>query len=138
MTTLSRTVLALIASMLSISALAASNAAMNHVNRAVEAQGGEAALSQVRTVTMQGFGSAQEFESSYEPGKAAKPKAAVEFKLVVQRDLTNGNSRIDWDRRVVRTPKPLLFKYSEIVSDGKHQVSNVPRILRDAITPLWD
>jgi formiminoglutamate deiminase len=26
----------------------------------------------------------------------------------------------------------------DVVSDGKHQVSNVPRILRDAITPLWD
>jgi len=26
----------------------------------------------------------------------------------------------------------------EIVSEGKHQVSNVPRILRDAITPLWE
>ena len=26
----------------------------------------------------------------------------------------------------------------EIVSDGKHQVSNVPRILREAITPLWE
>ncbi len=27
---------------------------------------------------------------------------------------------------------------SEMVSDGKHQVSNVPRILREAITPLWE
>jgi formiminoglutamate deiminase len=27
---------------------------------------------------------------------------------------------------------------SELVSDGKHQVSNVPRILREAITPLWE
>jgi formiminoglutamate deiminase len=26
----------------------------------------------------------------------------------------------------------------EIVSQGEHQVSNVPRILREAITPLWD
>ena len=26
----------------------------------------------------------------------------------------------------------------EIVSDSKHQVSNVPRILREAITPLWE
>ena len=26
----------------------------------------------------------------------------------------------------------------EIVSQGKHQVSNVPRILREAINPLWD
>lgn len=31
-----------------------------------------------------------------------------------QRDLVGGNARIDWDRTVVRTPKPLPFKYSEI------------------------
>ena len=132
-----RSMLAVLASVLAFpafSAPAASGAAMTHVNRAVEALGGEAALSQLRTVAIRGSDVASEIESSYEPGKLAKPRPAAESKFLIQRDLVSGSSRIDWDRRVVRTAKPLLFKYSEIVSEGIGYVSGIDSASRSHLS----
>ena len=95
----SRAVLAMLAGVLCIAAplssSAASSAAMTHVNRAIEAQGGEAALAGLRTIIIRGSDVASEIESSYEPGKLAKARPAAESRFVIQRDLASGNSRID-------------------------------------------
>ena len=61
-----RTALAAVAGTLSISFASpapAASAAMTHVNRAIEAQGGEAALSQLRTVAIRGSLVQYEIES---------------------------------------------------------------------------
>jgi len=95
------------------------------VTRGVEAAGGEAALGQLRTIAIRGQNIHSEFESSVEPGTAAKPRQASESKFFLQRDLGSGATRIDWNRQVVRTPKPLLQNYSEILVDGIGYVSGV-------------
>src|SRR5687767_11214573 len=114
-----RTALAFVAGVLAISfalpAPAASGGAMTHVNKAIEAQGGEAALNGLRTVAIRGSLVQNEIESSLNLGKAAELRKGSESKFFIQRDLASGNSRVDWDRTVTRTPKPLIQKYSEIM-----------------------
>ena len=92
--------------------------------------GGEAALGQLRTIAVRGQDSQWEHESSYEPGPKAKSRPAGEAKFVVRRDLVSGNARIDWDRTVLRTPKPLPLKYSEIVAGGIGYVSGIDSAAR--------
>ena len=111
---------------LASSASAASGGAMTHVNKAIEAQGGEAALNQLRTVAIRGSLVQYEVESSLNPGKAAESRKGSESKFFVQRDLAGGSSRVDWDRTVTRTPKPLIQKYSEIMgADGIGYVAGI-------------
>ena len=100
------------------------------VDRAVEAMGGEAALGQLKTVAIRGSNVVYEIESSLKPGKEAESRQGSESKFFVQRDLTSGNARIDWERKVVRTPKPLLQNYSEIMTDGLGYVSGIDSAAR--------
>ena len=95
------------------------------VGRAIKAAGGEAALAQMKTVAIRGQNVAWEVESSAKPGKEAQLRQGSESKFFIQRDLANGSARIDWERRVVRTPKPLIQNYSEIVADGIGYVSGI-------------
>jgi glyoxylase-like metal-dependent hydrolase (beta-lactamase superfamily II) len=104
--------------------------AQDHVARGIDAMGGEAALAQLRTIAIRGQDSQWEHESSYEPGPKAKSRPAGEAKFVVRRDLVGGNARIDWDRTVLRTPKPLPLKYSEIVAGGVGYVSGIDSAAR--------
>jgi len=134
-----RAVLAVLAGVLFIatpvSSFAASSAAMTHVNRAIEAQGGEAALAGLRTIVIRGSHVQYEIESSYKLGKAAEAREGSNAKFVIQRDLASGNARIDWDRTVVRTPKPLIQKYSEIMgADGIGYVSGIDSAARTAFS----
>jgi len=99
--------------------------AQDLVARGIEAMGGEAALGQLRTIAIRGQDTQWEHESSLEPGPKAKSRPAGEAKFVVRRDLVGGNARVDWDRTVVRTPKPTPFKYSEIVAGGIGYVSGI-------------
>ncbi len=99
--------------------------AQDLVARGVEAMGGEAALGQLRTIAIRGQDAQWEHESAYEPGPRAKSRQAGEAKFLVQRDLVSGNARTDWDRLVTRTPKPMPFKYSEIVAGGVGYVSGI-------------
>ena len=115
-------------------AAAAPAGAMRNVDQAIEAQGGEAALGALRTVAIRGSHVQYEIESSYELGKAAEPRKGSEAKFVIQRDLAAGTARIDWDRTVTRTPKPLIQKYSEIVADGMGYVSGVDSATRTAFS----
>ena len=134
MNVLIKAMLAAAAGMLFTPVYAASNAAMTQVNKAIEAQGGEAALNQLRTVAIRGSHVLWEIESSYQVGKAAEPRKGSEAKFVIQRDLTSGNARVDWDRTVVRTPKPLIQKYSEIMTDGLGYVSGIDSAARTAFS----
>ena len=86
--------------------------------------GGEAALGQLRTIAIRGqdaSGSTSRRTSRPE----RKSRQAGEAKFLVQRDLVSGNARTDWDRMVTRTPKPMPFKYSEIVAGGVGYVSGI-------------
>lgn len=125
-----RMVLGVIASVCAFTASATSHTGMAHVNRAVEAAGGEAALNKLRTVAIRGSHVQYEIESSYQAGKAAESREGSEAKFAIQRDLASGNARIDWDRRVVRTPKPVIQKYSEIVTDGIGYVNGIDSMSR--------
>jgi glyoxylase-like metal-dependent hydrolase (beta-lactamase superfamily II) len=104
--------------------------AQDLVARGIEAMGGEAALGQLRTIAIRGQDSQWEHESSFEPGPKAKSRPAGEAKFVVRRDLVAGNARIDWDRMVLRTPKPTPLKYSEIVAGGVGYVSGIDSAAR--------
>lgn len=95
------------------------------ITRGVEAMGGEAALAQLGTVSIRGELTQWEIESSYEPGPKAKPRQGSESKFFVQREFATANSRIDWERRVVRVPKPIIQKYSETLSGGIGYVSGI-------------
>ena len=78
------------------------------IDQALKAMGGEAALASLKTISIRGSDQQREYESSVEPGPKAELRPAGEAKFVVQRDLTAGNARTDWERRVTRiTPKPL-------------------------------
>jgi glyoxylase-like metal-dependent hydrolase (beta-lactamase superfamily II) len=107
-----------------VSGAAAAASAQDLVKRAVEAAGGEAALSQLKTVAIRGSDTVWEVESSLEPGRA-KPRKGAESKFHIQRDLAGGDTRIDWQRVVMRTPKPVPQNYSEILSGGIGYVSGV-------------
>ncbi len=109
-------------------AIAAS--AKDLVARGVEAAGGEAALGQLKIIAIRGQNTQWEIESSLEPGKSAKPRQGSESKFFIQRDFTSDATRIDWNRRVVRTPKPLLQNYSEILTGGIGYVSGVDSAAR--------
>ena len=130
MTLQPRYVLLLLAGVFSTTTLAAAGKATDPVNRAVEAMGGEAALSQLKTVAIRGSNTVQEFESSLTPGKAAESRPGSESKFFIQRDLATGAARIDWERRLVRLPKPLIQNYSEIVADGIGYVSGIDSTTR--------
>jgi len=117
-----------------VSGAAVAASAQDLVKRAIEAAGGEAALGQLKTVAIRGQNVHWEIESSVEPGKAAKPRQGSESKFFIQRDLTSGAARIDWERRVVRTPKPLLQNYSEILVDGIGYVSGIDSAARTRIS----
>jgi len=117
-----------------VSGAAVAASAPDLVKRAVEAAGGEAALGQLKTIAIRGQNVHWEFESSVEPGKAAKPRQGSESKFFIQRDLTSAAARIDWERRVVRTPKPLLQNYSEILVDGIGYVSGIDSAARTRVS----
>jgi glyoxylase-like metal-dependent hydrolase (beta-lactamase superfamily II) len=120
-----RAVLAVLLAACSAAAQAASGKALETVERAIAAMGGEAALGAIQTLAIRGEDVQWEIESSYEPGPRAKPRQGSESRFLIQRDLASGAARIDWERRVVRTPKPLLFHYSEILAGGIGYVSGV-------------
>jgi len=99
------------------------------VARAVDAMGGEAALGQLKTVAIRGSDTVWEVESSLEPGRT-KPRKGSESKFHIQRDLASGATRIDWQRVVLRTPKPVPQNYSEILVDGLGYVSGIDSMNR--------
>lgn len=113
-----------------VSGAAVAASSQDLVKRAIEAAGGEAALGQLKTVAIRGQNVHWEIESSLEPGKAAQPRQGSESRFFIQRDLASGAARIDWERRVVRTPKPVLQNYSEILVDGIGYVSGVDSMAR--------
>ena len=41
-------------------------------------------------------------------------------------------------KQVATTAMTVVVGGRVMVSEGKHQLTNVPRILREAITPLWE
>lgn len=117
--------LSLVALSLLVPTMVTPASAQDAVARGIEALGGEAALGQLRTIAIRGQDIQWEHESSLEPGPKAKSRPAGEAKFVVRRDFVGGSARTDWDRTVVRTPKPTPFKYSEIVAGGIGYVSGV-------------
>ena len=98
-----------------VAAAGASNKALDTVNRAVEAMGGESALRQVRTMVI------TEKAQHWEPGSSVtaggEPKFTGDSSIVVSRDFPARAVRLDWDRVKVG-PGGSSYKFSEIYSDG--------------------
>ena len=94
------------------------------VNKAVDAMGGEAALIQLMTIAIRGSDKVWEYGSSYQP------RDSSESKFHIQRDFGSGAARIDWERRVLRTPKPVLQNYSEILAGGIGYVHGIDSQVR--------
>ena len=120
----------LLAALFLTSGIAHAASGQELVGKAVKAAGGENALASLRTIAIRGSNVAYEVESSLKPGKEAELRQGSESKFFVQRDLTAGSSRIDWERTVVRTPKPLVQNYSEIVAGGIGYVSGIDSAAR--------
>jgi hypothetical protein len=104
---------------------AAAQAPRQLVNDAVQALGGEQALERLNTITLRGQNTRYEVESSFEPGPKAELRPGSEAKFLVSRDLASGTARTDWERRIVRVPKPFIQKYSEITNGGIGYVSGI-------------
>ena len=94
---------------------ASGKAALDTVDRAVQAMGGERALLQVRSVVMNLRAQHWEPQSNYQAGGEAKPTG--ESSIVIARDFGAKAVRVDWDRTKVGGGG-VSFKYSEIYSDG--------------------
>ena len=88
----------------------------------------------MKTVAIRGSNTVQEFESSLTPGKAAESRPGSESKFFIQRDLATSAARIDWERRLVRLPKPPIQTYSEIVVDGMGYVSGIDSTTRTELS----
>jgi glyoxylase-like metal-dependent hydrolase (beta-lactamase superfamily II) len=122
MAMLLRAVLILISGFTCVAASGASNKALDTVNRAVEAMGGENALRQVKTVVLNVRAQHWEPQSNYQAGGDAKPTG--ESSIVIARDFGSKAARVDWDRTKVGGGG-VNFKYSEIYSDGVGIVDGV-------------
>jgi glyoxylase-like metal-dependent hydrolase (beta-lactamase superfamily II) len=98
-----------------VAAAGASNKALDTVNRAVEAMGGESALRQVRTMVV--TQKAQHWEPGSSVIAGGEPKFTGDSSIVVSRDFPARAVRLDWDRVKVG-PGGSSYKFSEIYSDG--------------------
>lgn len=107
----------------------------NLIDQALKAMGGESALGSIKTIAIRGSDMQREYESSYEPGPKAQLRPAGNARFFVQRDLITGNARTDWERSVVRVgPKPLEFKYSEILSSEIGYVAGIDSASRTQVS----
>ena len=114
----------------------AAGTALDTVNKAVAALGGEAALRQVQTVVITANARHWEPQSSVVPG--GDFKLAGISKIVITRDFQSGGQRLDWDRTKVG-PRGSNFKFSEIYFDGVGAVEgrNGPQMRRSAGLGGW-
>ena len=78
-------------------AAGAAGKAVETVDRAITALGGEAALRQVRTLVMTAAAEHWEPQSNFVPG--GDMKTAGESAIVVTRDIAAKAVRMDWDRK---------------------------------------
>ncbi len=102
---------------------AAPNGALVIVNRAIDALGGESALSQVRTLVLTGNAQHWEPQSSVVPG--GDMKFTGDSSIVVTREVAARAVRIDWDRKKVGSTGTLSFKYGEVYADGVGYVDGI-------------
>ena len=96
-------------------AAADSKKALQTVDRAVTALGGEAALGQVRTMVI--TEKAQHWEPASSVVTGGEAKFTGDSNIVVSRDFSAKAVRLDWDRVKVGA-QGNSFKFSEIYSDG--------------------
>src|SRR5687767_3647044 len=111
MATFARIALIAILGFASAAASGASNKALDTVNKAIEAMGGESALKGVRTMVI------TEQVQHWEPGSSVitggEPRFTGDSSIVVSRDFTAKSVRLDWDRVKVG-PGGASYKFSEI------------------------
>jgi glyoxylase-like metal-dependent hydrolase (beta-lactamase superfamily II) len=104
----------LLLGLLSTAAGAAAKA-LETVERAITALGGDSALRQVRTLQMTASAEHWEPQSNFVPG--GEMKTAGESAIVVTRDIGAKAVRMDWDRKKMSFG-PGAFKYSEVYAEG--------------------
>ncbi len=92
------------------------------VNRALEAMGGGAALSGMRTMQLRATMKQWEPEQSFFAGGEAKFAADSDFDL--QMDFGAGAARVDWVRNLVY-PGKRTFRFSEIVTPDAGYVAGI-------------
>ena len=96
--------------------------ALETVDRAITALGGDSALRQVRTLVMTASAEHWEPQSNFVPG--GEMKTAGESAVVVTRDVAAKGVRMDWDRKKMSFG-PGAFKYSEVYAEGVGFVQGV-------------
>ena len=96
-------------------AAGAATKAVETVDRAITALGGDNALRQVRTLVMTAGAEHWEPQSNLVP--SGEMRHAGESAIVVTRDIGAKAVRIDWDRKKMAFG-PGAYKYSEIYADG--------------------
>jgi glyoxylase-like metal-dependent hydrolase (beta-lactamase superfamily II) len=103
-----------------VPAAANSKQALQTVDRAIAAMGGEDALRQVRTMVI--TEKAQHWEPASSVVTGGEAKFTGDSNLVISRDFSAKAMRLDWDRVKVGA-QGNSFKFSEIYSDGVGVVS---------------
>ena len=108
--------------LLVVSGLVAAQAPQGDVDRAIQAMGGAAALSQVRTLVVKGRARYLEPDQSQRAG--GEPRLASDDSFTQSRDLAAGKTRTEWVRKLVY-PSSREFTFTEIVADGVGYVNGI-------------
>jgi glyoxylase-like metal-dependent hydrolase (beta-lactamase superfamily II) len=92
------------------------------VNKAVQAMGGEAALAQLKTLTVRA--KVREWEPHQSVKAGGDMRFANESVYSQARDLTSGAARTEWERNF-EYPAKRTYKYTEVLSGGIGYVAGI-------------
>jgi glyoxylase-like metal-dependent hydrolase (beta-lactamase superfamily II) len=98
-----------------------------HVDKAVQAMGGEAALAQLKTMSLRARMKEWEPHQSVQAG--GEMRFANESVYTQTRDLSNGAVRTEWERNY-SYPATRTYKFSEVVAGGIGYVSGIDSTAR--------
>jgi glyoxylase-like metal-dependent hydrolase (beta-lactamase superfamily II) len=97
------------------------------IDRAVAAQGGEAALSAIRSVEIAGTSKHWEPEQSHIAG--GDMRFAAESTFILRRDLAADATRIEWLRKLAY-PAPREYRFNEVLAGGSGFVQGIDSTAR--------
>lgn len=117
-----RTALLVVLALVAVSCATMSPSPQDLVSRAVEAEGGAAALGGIKTVSMKGTVKQWEPEQSHTPSGEMRFANEATFERVA--DVAGGTSRTDWVKKFAY-PAPRTFTFSEIVTPDAGFVAGV-------------
>ena len=97
------------------------------VDKAVQALGGEAALGQLKSLSVRARVKEWEPHQSHQVG--GEMRFANESVYTQSRDLSNGGARTEWERNYVY-PGTRTYKFTEVVSGGIGYVAACDRLMK--------